>query len=59
MALAALEPHFRARVVAELGIPAGTAEALREAFRTRSSGDWERWADARDLPLAAVATGAG
>lgn len=60
VALAALEPHFRARVVAELGIPAGTAEALGEAFRARSSGDWERWADAHDLPLAAVAaTGAG
>ena len=54
VALAALEPHFRTRLLAELGIPAGTAEALAEAFRQRSSGDWERWADARDLPLAAV-----
>ena len=37
VALAALEPHFRTRVVAELGIPAGTADALAEAFRERSS----------------------
>lgn len=60
VALAALEPHFRTRVVAELGIPAGTADALAAAFRERGSGDWERWADERDLPLAAVAmSGAG
>ena len=55
VALAALEPHFRARIVVELGIPAGTADELAEAFRERSSDDWERWAEARDLPLAAVA----
>jgi crotonobetainyl-CoA:carnitine CoA-transferase CaiB-like acyl-CoA transferase len=60
VALAALEPHFRERLVAELGIPAGTADALSDAFRERRSGEWERWADARDLPLAAIATsGAG
>jgi crotonobetainyl-CoA:carnitine CoA-transferase CaiB-like acyl-CoA transferase len=55
VALAALEPHFRARVTAALGIAAGTADALAAAFRERSSGDWERWAAALDLPLAAVA----
>jgi crotonobetainyl-CoA:carnitine CoA-transferase CaiB-like acyl-CoA transferase len=55
VALAALEPHFRARVTAELGIAAGTADALAAAFRERSSGDWERWAAELDLPLAAVA----
>jgi crotonobetainyl-CoA:carnitine CoA-transferase CaiB-like acyl-CoA transferase len=57
VALAALEPHFRTRVVAELGITAGTAGALAEAFRQRSSDDWERWAEVHDLPIAAVARG--
>jgi alpha-methylacyl-CoA racemase len=55
VALAALEPHFRTRVADELGLPARSAAALTAAFRERSSSDWERWADARDLPLAAVA----
>ena len=55
VALAALEPHFRRRVTAELGIPSGTTEALADAFRERSSSDWERWAGEHDLPLAAVA----
>jgi len=55
VALAALEPHFRARVAAELGISAETAHALADAFRERSSSDWERWAGEHDLPLAAVA----
>jgi alpha-methylacyl-CoA racemase len=59
VALAALEPHFRSRVTAELGIAEGTAEAFAEAFRGRSAGDWERWADTRDIPLAAVVEGAG
>ena len=55
VALAALEPHFRTRVAAELGIAAETTGALAEAFRERSSSDWERWAGEHDLPLAAVA----
>jgi alpha-methylacyl-CoA racemase len=54
VALAALEPHFRRRVLGELGIPEGTADALAAAFRQRSAREWERWADERDIPLAAV-----
>jgi alpha-methylacyl-CoA racemase len=57
VALAALEPHFRTRIVADLEIPAGTADALATAFRARGAEEWEQWADARDLPLAAVRDG--
>jgi alpha-methylacyl-CoA racemase len=48
--VAALEPHFRERLAAELG-----AEPTEGAFRSRTPGEWERWADERDLPIAAVA----
>jgi alpha-methylacyl-CoA racemase len=54
IALAALEPHFRTRVVTELGLAAGTASAFAAAFLARRADEWERWADERDLPLAAV-----
>jgi crotonobetainyl-CoA:carnitine CoA-transferase CaiB-like acyl-CoA transferase len=49
IALAALEPKFRRRLVEELG-----AEPSAEAFAARSAAEWQRWAEERDLPLAAV-----
>jgi crotonobetainyl-CoA:carnitine CoA-transferase CaiB-like acyl-CoA transferase len=51
IALAALEPRFRDRLVAELG-----AEPTPGTFAGRTPEDWERWAAERDLPIAAVAT---
>jgi crotonobetainyl-CoA:carnitine CoA-transferase CaiB-like acyl-CoA transferase len=51
IALAALEPRFRERLVAELG-----AEPAPDSFAGRTPEDWERWAAERDLPIAAVAT---
>ena len=47
--VAALEPRFRERLVAELDEPDG------HTFRGRTPAEWERWADERDLPIAAVA----
>jgi alpha-methylacyl-CoA racemase len=48
--VAALEPRFRERLVAELGgQPAG------ESFRGRTPAEWESWADEHDLPIAEVA----
>jgi alpha-methylacyl-CoA racemase len=46
--VAALEPRFRARLIAELGTE------LANAFGARTPADWESWADERDLPIAAV-----
>jgi crotonobetainyl-CoA:carnitine CoA-transferase CaiB-like acyl-CoA transferase len=59
VAVAALEPHFRDRLLAELGLSAPDAEALRGVFATRTAAEWEAWAAERDLPLAAVAPEAG
>jgi alpha-methylacyl-CoA racemase len=53
IALAALEPKFRRRLVEELGVEPG-AEAFARVFAERSAADWERWAEERDLPLAVV-----
>ncbi len=54
VALAALEPHFNARLAAELGLDEVTQENLAEAFLARSADEWEEWAIERDVPLAAV-----
>jgi alpha-methylacyl-CoA racemase len=54
VALAALEPHFFARLTALLGV-SGTRAELEAAFATRSAAEWEEWARAQDLPLTAVA----
>jgi crotonobetainyl-CoA:carnitine CoA-transferase CaiB-like acyl-CoA transferase len=55
IAVAALEPRFRDRLVAELGVDQPTHEALRAAFAVRTPAEWEHWAADRDLPIAAVA----
>ena len=52
VAVAALEPHFRERLYAALGLLDGAS--LVEAFRGRTPEDWERWANERDIPLVAV-----
>jgi crotonobetainyl-CoA:carnitine CoA-transferase CaiB-like acyl-CoA transferase len=52
VAVAALEPHFRERLLGELGLR--DASRLAHVLRTRSAPEWEDWALERDLPLAAV-----
>lgn len=55
VALAALEPHFWKRFQEELGLSTGADfESLTKLFLTRTAAEWEEWALARDLPLAAV-----
>jgi hypothetical protein len=53
VAVAALEPHFEARLYAELGLAPGEDPSPR--FLERAAGEWERWARERDLPIVAVA----
>jgi crotonobetainyl-CoA:carnitine CoA-transferase CaiB-like acyl-CoA transferase len=49
IAVAALEPHFRDRLLSELDVPA------EHTFRARTPPAWEQWASERDLPISAVA----
>jgi alpha-methylacyl-CoA racemase len=52
VAVAALEPHFRERLYAALGLPDG--RALHQVMLTRTAAQWQRWAERLDLPLARV-----
>lgn len=52
LALAALEPDFRARVERELGVK--DRPGLKAKFQERTAAEWEAWATARDLPLVAL-----
>lgn len=52
IALAALEPHFRERLLAELGLDEADHDALTRAFAERTAVEWVAWARERDLPLA-------
>lgn len=53
IAVAALEPHFRSRMLEELSCEATAAE-LERAFLERTAAEWERWGAARDLPITVV-----
>lgn len=53
VALAALEPHFRARTLELLGVQ-GTHEALAAAFLQRDADEWEDWGRTHDVPVVAV-----
>jgi alpha-methylacyl-CoA racemase len=55
VAVAALEPHFRARLYGELGLDNGAD--LTAVMRTRTARQWHRWAMARDLPLVGLTIG--
>lgn len=52
VAVAALEPHFRARLYQELGLE--LSSELTEIFKTRTASAWEEWALERDLPISAA-----
>jgi crotonobetainyl-CoA:carnitine CoA-transferase CaiB-like acyl-CoA transferase len=54
IALAALEPRFRETLLGALDLEEATVEGLAATFGTRSPAEWVRWAEERDLPLAAV-----
>jgi crotonobetainyl-CoA:carnitine CoA-transferase CaiB-like acyl-CoA transferase len=52
IAIAALEPHFRSRLYAALGVEPDAD--LAPTFKSRTAVDWESWAVSLDLPLCAV-----
>ena len=53
IALGALEPHFRIRVLEQLGVP-DRHEELARAFAGRSTADWEALAGEHDIPLVGI-----
>jgi len=57
LAVSALEPHFLSRLLNELGLVAGTRQALEQAFSTRTATEWEVWARERDLPICMAGQG--
>jgi alpha-methylacyl-CoA racemase len=59
LAVAALEPRFRETLGRELSVDPDDREALARAFANRSSAEWERWAEARDLPITGVRSASG
>lgn len=54
VAIAALEPHFAERLLAELKLSQAERSELEKIFLQRSAKEWEHWAAERDLPLVAV-----
>jgi alpha-methylacyl-CoA racemase len=52
IAVAALEPHFRARLYESLGLAEGSDPS--EVFKTKSAIEWEHWARPLDLPIVAI-----
>ena len=54
IAVAALEPHFRAALARELGLDVENRSALATAFMEKSAVGWQQWAETRGLPLHAV-----
>jgi crotonobetainyl-CoA:carnitine CoA-transferase CaiB-like acyl-CoA transferase len=54
IAVAALEAHFAEALGAALDIVPLDAERLAARFARESTGHWEAWASARDLPIAAI-----
>jgi alpha-methylacyl-CoA racemase len=54
IAIAALEPHFVERLLAELNVKHAHRSELERIFLERSAAAWENWAAERDLPLVAV-----
>ena len=52
IAVAALEPHFQARLYDALDVAPGAP--LAPVFLIRDAAEWEEWARERDLPITAV-----
>lgn len=54
IAVGALEPHFREKLLSELGIKTASYENLQNAFSKRNAEEWEEWASERGIPIIAL-----
>jgi crotonobetainyl-CoA:carnitine CoA-transferase CaiB-like acyl-CoA transferase len=55
VAVAALEPHFTARLNERLGAPGGERATIAARFAEESVAHWQAWAAEHDLPVIGVA----
>jgi crotonobetainyl-CoA:carnitine CoA-transferase CaiB-like acyl-CoA transferase len=56
IALAALEPHFSARLKEHLELEMLSSESLTQVFKQKTAYEWVAWAGERDIPLAEIKT---
>jgi alpha-methylacyl-CoA racemase len=54
VAVAALEPHFKAAMEKALNFESKNPDELRPIFAQKSAAEWEEWAREFDLPIVAV-----
>jgi crotonobetainyl-CoA:carnitine CoA-transferase CaiB-like acyl-CoA transferase len=54
VAVAALEPHFTARLNERIGAPGGEPEAIAARFAEGTVAHWQAWAAEHDLPVIGV-----
>lgn len=54
IAIAALEPHFAQRLMAELKLSQSDHATFKRVFSERSAAEWEKWGVEKDLPIVAV-----
>ncbi|ORU94471.1 MAG: carnitine dehydratase [Cycloclasticus sp. symbiont of Bathymodiolus heckerae] len=54
LALAALEPHFSARLKQELGLSELSHQTVAEKLKQKTATEWAVWAKQRDIPLVSL-----
>lgn len=54
IAVAALEPHFSARLKKELELAELSHQTVSEKLKQKPANEWVKWAKQRDIPLAVV-----
>jgi len=54
VAVAALEPQFRAALARALGVDVESRVALANALSEKTATEWQEWAETHDLPIHAV-----
>jgi alpha-methylacyl-CoA racemase len=54
VAIAALEPHFRARLYEQLNLPLDSS--LEDVMAARTAWEWEEWGKANGLPIVRIRT---
>lgn len=54
VAIAAIEPHFRAALMKQLGLDSLTHQTVAEKMKRQTAAEWVDWANLHDIPLVEV-----